>query len=193
MKNKKYILSPNDYQIRNIDKMSDINKGDRTLKESIMSPEVNLALNDWIDNNINNCVLIGGIALSYYVKPRYTEDIDILFLSKMYIPETLNKFKKHRPSAFQHNKTHVEVEVVTPELINTPIFLVATVFVTAIIKDGIKIASPSGLIALKLGRFNLQDQADIYALIKCSEIDLTPFKLPDELLDKYEKIKNYKE
>jgi len=188
----KYLLNHKDYKIRNIGKMCDVNKGDRSLSESIMSPEVILALNDWISNKIDNCVLIGGISLSFYVKPRYTEDVDVIFLSKDDIPDTVFKFKRHRPSAFQHNKTHVEIELVTPELINTPKELVEKVFETSIIKDGIRIASPSALIALKMGRFNKRDQADIEDLVNYmtksnQKIDLSIFHLSKELIDKFYK------
>jgi len=188
----KYILTSKDYKIRNIGKMCDVNKGDRSLSESIMSPEVILALNDWIDNKIDNCVLIGGIALSYYVKPRYTEDVDVLFLSKEDMPDNVYKFKRHRPGAFQHNKTHVEVEVVTPKTINTSIELALKVFETSRIIDGIRVASPEGIICLKLGRFNKRDQADIEDIVNYIKsnnkvVDLSEFKLSKELIDKFNK------
>ena len=174
---------------RLIDKMNGINDGNRTLTESILVPEIILALNDWKNNYKNDYVLIGGIALSYYVKPRTTTDIDVLFLTLNDIPKNVIKFKKHRSLAFQHNKTHVEIETITPESINVPISIAQAVFNTAIMNDDIKIASPSGLVALKLFRFNLSDQADIENLIINTTIDLTPFNIPLSLLKKYNKIK----
>jgi len=176
-------------EFRIIDKMNYINDGTRTLMESILVPEIILALKDWVNNYSNDYVLIGGIALSYYIKPRTTTDIDILFLSNEDIPEKVLKFKKHRSLAFQHNLTHVEVETVTPKSINVPIEIAQTVFDTAIINNNIKIASPSGLVALKLFRFNRLDQADIESLIINTDIDLSQFNLPVELLKKYNKIK----
>lgn len=175
-------------EFRIIDKMNTININ-RTLFESVIMPEVEVALKNWIENNDGDCVLIGGLALSYYVKPRSTTDVDILFLSYNNIPEKVDKFKKHRNLAFQHNLTHVEIETVTPESINVPIEIVEKVFDTAIISDNIKIASPSGLVALKLFRFNRQDQADIENLIINTDIDLNQFNIPINLLMKYNKIK----
>jgi hypothetical protein len=184
------ILNFKHYKLRDFSKMNSINDGSRTLNESIMVPEVIDALNDWKSNHINNCILIGGVALSYYIKPRYTSDVDVLFLSFVDIPEKVYKFKRHREHAFQHIKHHVEVEVVTPELINTPLHIVEAIFKTANDIDGIKVASPSGLVATKLGRFNHQDQADIVALINYTKIDLTPFGLPENLIEKFEILKN---
>lgn len=176
--------------IRNLEKTNNVNDGNRTLMESILIKEVGLALDDWNLNNNNDCVLIGGLALSYYIKPRTTTDIDVLFLKSENIPSSVKNFKKHRNLAFQHNLTHVEVETVTPKSINLSINIAQAVFNTAIIKDNIKIASPSGLVALKLNRFNRQDQADIENLIKYTSIDLTPFNLPLDMLNKYDEIKN---
>jgi len=176
-------------EFRLIDKMNNVNDGTRTLTESILIPEIALALSDWITNYQENYVLIGGLALSYYVKPRTTIDIDVLFLNFNDIPKKVLKFKKHRTLAFQHNITHVEVETVTPESINLPIEVAQKVFDTAIIKDNIKIASPSGLVAMKLFRFNRMDQADIENLILNTTIDLTFFNIPKELIKKYKKIK----
>jgi len=177
-------------EFRVIDKMNSINDGTRTLFESIIMPEIILALNDLKNGSNNDYILIGGLALSYYIRPRTTTDIDILFLSNDDIPNEIPKFKKHRKLAFQHNVTHVEIETVTPTSINVPLNVVQMVFDTAIITDGIKIASPSAIIALKLFRYNRMDQADIENLIKSTTIDLTPFNLPLELLEKYNEIKN---
>lgn len=180
-------------EIRDIQKMNTINDGNRTLFESIISQEIVLALEDWIKQEKNNYVLIGGLALSYYVRPRYTTDVDILFLSENNIPNKVVNFKKHRKLAFQHNQTHVEIETITPESINVPIDIVKKVFETSIIKDDIKIASSSGLVSLKMFRFDLQDKADIVNLIKNTNVDLTPFNLPDILINKYNKLKRKNE
>lgn len=175
-------------ELRNIEKMNDINDGSRSLFESVVSNEVLDALTDWVSSGSDG-VLIGGLALSYYVKPRSTMDVDVLFLSPEQIPDSVPDFKRHRKGAFQHNKTHVEIEVLTPKTINITTELVQSVIDTSIVKDGIRIASPSALIALKLGRFSRQDQADIEALTNSCEIDLTPFNLSPELIEKYSQFK----
>ena len=175
-------------KLRNVEKMNDINNGNRSLYESVVSNEVLKALTDWLNNNGSDCVLIGGLALSYYTKPRATMDVDVLYLTKDDIPTEVNGFKRNRNSAFQHNKTHVEIDLVTTQSINRSDEFVKAIFDTSIKIDNIRIASPSGLVALKLKRFQLQDQADIAALIRCSKIDLEPFNLSKELLNNYNKI-----
>ena len=173
-----------------IDKMKSPNDGNRTLLESVVYPEVIKALEDWMNSDVKNCVLIGGVALSYYVVPRMTQDIDMFFLSKEDIPLYLNGFKRTRNGAFQHNKTHVEVEVVTPQYINMREELAIKIFETSIKIDNIYIASPEGLIASKLGRFSYQDRADIQNLLLSQKIDLSNFNLTEEEIHKFNMIKD---
>lgn len=172
-----------------IEKLNRPNDGTRTLFESIVVPEVLAAFNDWKKNVPIDNVLIGGLALSFYVKPRTTMDVDLLFLSREQIPASAPEFKRTRPSAFQHNQTHVEIEVLSPETINKRPELVKKVFDTANVSDNIKIASPSGLVALKLGRFSYQDMADIEALINAGQVNLDDWPLTDLERERYEKIK----
>jgi hypothetical protein len=171
-----------------MEKMNKINDGTRSLMESIAIPEVVSALKDWIKNN-DNGVLIGGNAISYYGKPRATTDVDILFLHKDDIPATVIGFKRTRAGAFQHNSTHVEVEVVTPESINISQELANKVFETSISTDGAKVASPSGLVALKLQRLKNNDIGDIVQMIHTGNIDLSSFPLSDKNLQDFNEIK----
>jgi len=181
------------YNTFRIDKQKTPNDGNRTLFESVVHADVIKALETWLENDINKCVLIGGVALSYYVIPRMTQVIDMLFLSKDDIPQQLDGFKRTRNGAFQHKITHVEVEVVTPEYINLRRDLAEKIVETSIRRDGIFIASPEGLIVSKLGRFKLQDMTDIENLILSQkEIDLSGFNLTEEELDKFNYIKNKK-
>lgn len=178
-------------KIRDLIKTVRMNDGYRTLFESILVPEVIVAIKDWIKaSSSTNMVLIGGLALSYYVKPRATQDAGFLFLQSADIPELVNGFKRNRKSAFQHNKTHVEIELVTPELIGIDKSIALMVFQTAIEQDGIKVANPSGLVSLKLFRFNLQDQADIVELIKTGKVDLKGWPLPKDKVHQFEELRN---
>lgn len=177
-------------KFRNLEKTKTANNGDRTILESILYPEVVIALTDWMGLHVDKCVLIGGVALSYYVKPRTTQDVDFLFLSKNDIPVSLDGFKRTISGAFQHNRTHVEIEVVTPSTINMRIDLAESIIKTSVKKDNIFVASPSGLIVSKLGRYNRRDQADIEELILSQKIDLSDFDLTEEELEKYNIIKN---
>jgi hypothetical protein len=171
-----------------------INNGFRTLMESIIPNEVILALRDWKDNYINNnYVMIGGLAMSYYNRPRYTEDVDLIFLSDNEIPNNVFKFRKNRKHSFEHIKTGVEIETLSPCSINKDEYFFETIFDDCIETDGIKIASPVSLIALKLGRFNDTDKSDISFLYKYCiehdiEIDLAKYKLSEIEINNYEKL-----
>ena len=170
--------------MRKLTKMQTENNGNRSLFESVLPEPVLAVLRDWKAAGAPG-ILIGGLALSYYVKPRMTQDIDILLMSDADIPVSVSKFKKTRDHAFQHNRTHVEVEAVTPEYVNTNRSVFEKVASTARESDGFKIASPSGLVALKLGRFSMQDQADIVALINHETIDLTGFGMSQENMRRF--------
>jgi predicted nucleotidyltransferase len=171
------------------------NDGFRSLYESIIPNEVLLALDDWKNNyEKDNFVLIGGLCMSFYLKPRYTEDIDIIFLSENDLPNNVYKFRKNRPHSFEHIKTGVEVEIITPELINVERNFFEIVFQNSIISDGIRVASPESLIALKLSRFSDSDRLDIKNLYKyCIEnkidIDLSKYKLSEIDIDRFNKVK----
>lgn len=165
--------------------------------ESIIPNEVILALRDWKDNYINNnYVMIGGLAMSYYNRPRYTEDVDLIFLSDNEIPNNVFKFRKNRKNrkhSFEHIKTGVEIETLSPCSINKDEYFFETIFDDCIETDGIKIASPVSLIALKLGRFNDTDKSDISFLYKYCiehdiEIDLAKYKLSEIEINNFEKL-----
>jgi len=191
-----YILSINDFYY-NRKKSKWKNDGIRSLYESVIPNEVLTALDDWKLHNNSNCVLIGGLALSYYTKPRYTEDIDLIFLTEEDIPEKVYKFRRNRQHSFEHIKTGVEVEVLTPKHINKGIELFKNVIDSSVKSDGIKIASPLGLIALKLFRSktNDRDRLDIIELCKyCYEnnikLDISNFDLTDDEIKTFNEIKN---
>jgi hypothetical protein len=109
-------------------------------------------------------------------------------LSDSEIPASVPGFKKARAHRFRDVETHIEVEIVTPEFVNTSEKLFSQVIATCVVSDEIKIASPSGIVALKLGRFSLQDQADIVQLINHFEINVTGFDLDDIRRDRFLKI-----
>jgi hypothetical protein len=90
--------------MRNIWKMNWKNDGFRSLYESAIYPEVIIALEDWKQYNNSNCVLVGGLALSYYIKPRQNQDIDIIFLTEKDIPTNVYGFKRNRLHSFEHKK-----------------------------------------------------------------------------------------
>lgn len=140
-----------------------------------VAPEVQKALNAWMTSTgtERTGVLIGGLALAFYCKPRYTQDVDMLFLSKSGIPSSVNGFNRNRPGAFEHKATGVEIELTTPVSFQPeiPEHLAAKVYATAEDYSGLKVASREGLIALKLfsagiARRELGDLADVVSLLE---------------------------
>jgi hypothetical protein len=61
----------------------------------------------------------------------------------------------------RHDRTGVTVYVATPAAIQAPPGDAQEVARTAILSDGVLVASESGLVVLKLFRSNRQDEADI--------------------------------
>ena len=177
-----------------IEGLNTINDGalSRPLFESIIAPEIAAAVEQWIGSADIPGVLIGGLALSFYAKPRYTADIDVIYATDSDIPGNIRGFNRIRSHSFQHNDTHAEVEVLSPEFLGLPKDLVKQVVNTAVTSNGMKIASPSGLVALKLFRGGRQDQADIEQLIQTGNVDLTHFKqwLSNDQMAMYQEIKD---
>lgn len=172
-----------------IEKLLRVNDGTRTLFESVMVPEVAAALKDFHRaGGTNKAVLIGGLAVSFYGLPRTTMDVDFMFLSPSDVPNEVQGFKKIRAHAFQHNQTHVEIEVLDPSYLGLPQDLVQAVFDTAVTMDGMKVASKSGIIALKLFRMKRYDQGDVEQLAALGDIDLTPFHLSQDKIDVYNRV-----
>lgn len=177
-------------RLRDFSKMYGPNDGSRTLLESTVAPELQVALRDWRKAGVGG-VVIGGIGLSYHARPRATQDIDLLFLVDDDIPDEVPGFKKSRRHAFTHNRTHVEVEIVTASHVNVPVAVFSKVAETAVESDGVKVASAAGLIALKLFRASAQDKADIIALIKSRGVrleDMSTYSLPQPQLQIFKQL-----
>ena len=171
------------------------------LTQVALIPEVGHALNKWNAYSHRHglkCVLIGGLALSFYAKPRATEDVDILFLELSDVPDTVPGFKRHRTMAFQEDDTHVEIELVGHLTIDVPDALVKKVFATAVNHDGLKVASLEGMVALKLyGAANStrrmhRDLADVVAMLeRAPELDMSGWPLNIEHLTALENCRKH--
>lgn len=162
--------------------------GTRSLFESIAIPEVASALKDWNRQHNNSGVVIGGCASSYHALPRATMDLDVLYMSPEHIPNSVPEFKRSRPGAFLHKPTHVEVEVIHPNSINISHEMAKAVFDDADTVDGVKVASPSGIVALKLHRLKNHDIGDIVAMHGTGRVDLSKYPLTKEHHQQYEEI-----
>lgn len=140
--------------------------GERNFHHSVVVPEVRSALADFIRGApADTYVIVGGIAVSHWTRPRSTMDVDVLLMSKDGL--VVDGFKKAREHALVHRDTHVEVETLTPSFIRTDEQRAAKIFETAVgIGDGAKVASPQALVVMKLKRLSHQDKADIDSLVK---------------------------
>lgn len=168
------------------------------LKDAAIVPEVEHTLLAWVRAlpESKSGVLIGGLALSFYAKPRYTTDVDVLFLQGQ-VPASVPGFKRHRTGAFQENQTQVEVEFVTASSVGIPETVVHKVIETAHSVDGLKVCSLAGLVVLKLfgsrsTKRHFQDLADIQKLLVAHpSLDLADWVelLPDELYARFLDLK----
>jgi hypothetical protein len=184
----KYFLESTIRSTNLIDKLNQTGNKNRTVLESVVVPEVSMALNDWVKVVPNTGVLIGGLALSYHVKPRSTMDVDLMFISDSAVPISVEGFKKTRNHAFMHLKTHVEIEVLTPEFLKMPTEVIQKIIDTSTNSKGLLVASKEGLIVSKLYRFNRQDQADIEKLKELGEVSIEEFPVSDLEIERFESI-----
>ena len=166
------------------------NDGTRTLFESIVDPDVELAIKQWKKSAGDTGVLIGGLALSYHAKPRQTMDIDVLYLNQKQIPDKVDGFKRIRDHAYLNLDTHVEIEILDANFLNINAGLVQTVIDNAVNTGGMPVADAGGLIALKLQRGNRRDLGDIETLIPCQP-NIEPYReyLTDVQIETFEQIK----
>ena len=119
-------------------------------------------------------VVIGGMAISALVKPRATQDIDILVESedelKVIVALLAPKFKRHRGHAVEHKSSGVEVEILTPEFVGLDPDLAKYAIENAV-QQGLgglttQVAPPDAMIALKMKRGEFQDKADVSRLLR---------------------------
>lgn len=148
----------------------------KTLREAALVPEVRGAVERWFKSQPapQQGVLIGGLALSFYARPRQTMDVDLLFAD--HAPQEVNTtfFKRTRDHAAIDKKDHVELEFVTHKTIGVPKAVTDRVIETAWggrTPEQPRIASLDSMIVLKLygadsPRRRLQDSADIQAMLE---------------------------
>lgn len=141
--------------------------------------------------------LCGGLAVGAYAKPRGTEDVDIVLSDDAIIDEVARianpLFRHHRAHALSHRSFGVEVDLITPEFIKVSPSIVLRVIKTAktFSLAGIKVptVTKDGLVALKLGRASTQDVADIEAILKNQDVDLSGYELGEKESCLFEQIK----
>lgn len=125
------------------------------------------------------CVVVGGIALSFYVEnPRTTKDVDIVLLQVTPFRDRLKEFFDEvpdKPFTLRHKETSIEVDFLTLDhpLINREILALVPVQFNVITRAGtdVKVVKPNLLLGLKLARAvhntqqGFQDRADILSLL----------------------------
>ena len=148
----------------------------KTLEEAALVPEVRTAALRWASQQEGNerGVLIGGLALAFYARPRQTMDVDVLVksVSDVYVPQGFTKSRMH---AIFDKATQVEIEIVTPAFVGIPGDVADRVMHTAwdlgAAGNHMRVASLDSMIVLKLygadsQKRRRQDEADIQSMIE---------------------------
>lgn len=162
-----------------------------SIRHVALVPEVHETLIRWLARQApedGRSLLIGGLAMSFYAKPRQTADVDLLFLRESDIPDDVDGFKSphlHRRGAFLDVRSHVEIEVATPSFINLPQRVAEHVFKTArpisTADHRLLIPSVEGFVVLKLygaltSARKYKDLGDIQSVLEYNEPDLDDWR-----------------
>ena len=142
----------------------------------------------FLQNYIENFILIGGLSVSFFSPARLTHDVDVLVEFESDINNlfslTKGSVKWVRKHAFIFED--IEVEVLSPEFLKLPIEVSNYIFSTKIThSSGLTTPSPEGVILLKLYAFRDIDKQDIYSIIKTQGNSLN-FRNIKELLSTQE-------
>lgn len=174
-------LKETDMRLYDVSKCNIPNDGTRSIFESILVDPVYHTFKRWCNEvDLADFVLIGGLALSYHGKPRTTANVNVLFSAYDKIPSYVDGFKTVvRSNSFIDREQNIAIRVSAPDATNLPPHIVMKIHETAVIESGVRIASPSGLVVSKLGRFSWQDKFDIAQLLQLKEIDITSFDVPN--------------
>lgn len=154
--------------LRNMSRFCATTCAGRSLLQSVILPEVGDALAAWISSTAGNTgILIGGLAVSYHVKPFVTDDVDLLFLTGDAIPTVVPGFTHDGGQAFRHDIYHVTIDTFSVSSFGGRISdaLAKKIVSTAIEDSGMRIVSREGLIAMKLCRSSMRDSAEIVELL----------------------------
>ena len=162
---------------------NDINSGDRTLAESTLHRHLFNASQAFVNGTNPECyVLIGELAVSYYAKPRYTTDAELLFAAETDLPVRVTGFTGLDDRSFQHDESKLMIAMLSPASLELDGEQMRKIFATSVKHAGLFIASPEGLIALQLRRQSYNDLATIAALLLRRTIDMSAWQLsPREL------------
>lgn len=178
---------------------------------AIVDPSVRKSFKEFLKLNKEEFAICGGVAVSVYLKPRTTMDVDILIHGdfEKVLEQIKSRFNKLTSFSVEDKNTGVEIEMLTGRVINTNQSLIDDAIKNANEIDfegtSVKVISPKYLIALKLGRAiknipgkSSQDVSDIEGLVSnYGKLDLIDLGLPKDQIDFYnnicDRVEKYKE
>lgn len=169
--------------------------GKKTLIEAVVGSEQLQALKDFaqLAGDVK-WALIGGLAISVYGHPRFTQDVDILVLSEEDIEKLAervsSKFVHHRSHALEHKSTGIEIEILSPQFIGQSLTLVTNAINAAesqvLGAHSVPVVTPRYLAALKLQRASFKDFADIEQLVQhYGPFDMDNLQLSDKAMSNW--------
>ena len=119
------------------------------IDQAVVSPQVAEALRTWVAATDHIGVLIGDIALAFYVRPRFTDVVEMLYLEKDLVAASVTGFLRRSATELIQKRTATAVHTIFPgESLHSP--LVTKVLDSSMTIDGLKVASLHGMISLKL-------------------------------------------
>ena len=122
-----------------------------TLREAVIVDEVRRALKAWRSaTDTLGAVLIGGLALAFYSRPRFVDEIEFLYAQEAAVPITVTGFRRLNDCSFAHEDTGVVLMVSTAMSSVRCSAISAKVHETAVERDRLRLASLEGMIALAL-------------------------------------------
>jgi hypothetical protein len=142
------------------------------------------------ENLIKDYAIIGGLALSAWIKPRATRDIDLIVSCsadfengdlKYLVESRLGKttvshiMKKNEPikEMFSFTENHLEVDIIAAQGFPLAEEAIEKAVTIEALGQTIKVATPEYLIALKLIPFEDQDRLDIRRLLEVADLQIT--------------------
>lgn len=120
----------------------------RTVREAVIVDEVRRALKAWRSATVTlDAVLIGGLALAFYSRPRFVDEIQFIYVHSAAVPVTVTGFRRLDDWSFAHEDTGIVLMVSTPMPSVRCSAISAKVLETAVERDRLRLASLEGMIA----------------------------------------------
>jgi hypothetical protein len=174
---------------------------EKPIKLSIFDDKVKIAFDDFSKLiKSKKYSVIGGIAVGKYTLPRSTHDIDIIVPDDQEIirikEELRQSFSGSEFHILKHKGNGTDLEILTPQFIETKKKLILDSIKTSKNDDGVNVVDVRHLIALKLPRaLNIdndkcyEDRSDIRKLIRNNGVqDLSDLGLEQDQSDLYNQL-----